>query len=585
MKLALIPTNPTIGDLSANAATIAREAQAAAAQGADCIVFPELALTGYPPRDLLLHPGFIRQSITTARNLATSLPKSSTIIIGAPWPHDLDAYLAGTSRRLANALLIIRDGEISSTYFKRLLPTYDVFDEDRYFEPAAVDAPPAIIEIQGTKVGLSICEDLWRGQDVGFSERYLSLLDPVTQLAHAGAKLIINPSASPFRIGMLHRHRELLAHHARTHAIPVAAVNQLGGNDELIFDGSACFVDATGRLHAANIPLSGLPLFIDTENLKASANATDPACSPSDMQSLFSALVLGLRDYARKIGFRSAVLGLSGGIDSAVVAVLAAAALGPRAIHGVSLPSRFSSKGSIDDAVALAKNLNIHHQTLPIEPPFQSLLTTLEGSFAGKPQDVTEENLQSRIRGTLLMALSNKFGHLLLTTGNKSELAVGYCTLYGDMNGGLAVISDVAKTRVYELARWINDNYQSLAIEGLKVPPIPESSINKPPSAELRENQTDQDSLPPYDVLDEILKRAIEDRQSKEEIIQALAPNQTGKPGATSDLTADEPTITRIFRLIQLAEFKRYQAALGLKVTSVAFGSGRRWPIVQKFQG
>lgn len=574
MKLALIQFNPTIGALTANADRLLALAAEAEAQQPDLIVFPELALTGYPPRDLLLQGGFIEAVMAQARRIAAAAPREALLVFGLPWPVDESRP---DGHRLHNSLCACRDGQIIALYHKRLLPTYDVFDEDRYFEPGSRGVILSVSPRAGgtpVRVGLSICEDLWRGEDVGFASRYLNAPDPVAELVtppdgSLGAQVIVNPSASPFRLGTGQRHRALLSKHARAHGVFVAAVNQVGANDELVFDGHAAVFDPQGSLIAAGPGFVEAITTVDLHPGAALASVADPLTTREPEELLFHALVLGVRDYCRKTGFKTAVLGLSGGIDSALVAVLAAAALGPAAVTGLALPSRYSSQGSLDDAAELSHRLGLTHHVLPIEPPFAAMLASLEPLFTGRDADVTEENLQSRIRGTLLMAMSNKFGHLLLTTGNKSELAVGYCTLYGDMNGGLAVISDVAKMQVYALSRWINQHWPTLGIPGLQGPPIPENTLAKAPSAELRPNQTDQDSLPPYEVLDEIIERAVERREATGTIISAMASQTT------------EATIRRVLRLIEVAEFKRKQAAIGLKVTSVAFGSGRRMPIAQ----
>lgn len=569
MRLALAQINPTVGDIAGNAALIAEFAARARQHRADLVVFPELALCGYPPKDLLMQEGFVAACADAAKALGEGHSAGITLVFGTPLPADRSRPEAG----VANSLLAYRDGEMVAYYDKRLLPTYDVFDENRYF--VAGDRA-CVIDVGGWRVGLSVCEDLWRGEDVGFAHRYMNAPDPVAELVAAGASLIVNPSASPFVLGKAARHRDLLKRHATRHGVFVAAVNQYGGNDELVFDGHAAVISPAGGLVAAgrgfedDLVVFDLPAAPSGGASRSLAAVADPAVSTEPLKQLYHALVLGVRDYCRKTGFSSAVLGLSGGIDSAVVCVLAAAALGPGKVLGASLPSRYSSEGSKTDAAILAERLGVRMLTLPIEDAFTTLERTLKPAFEGRGADVTEENLQSRVRGTLLMALSNKFGHLLLTTGNKSELAVGYCTLYGDMNGGLAVISDVAKTQVYALARWMNVYWERLGIEGLSGPPIPEASLSKPPSAELRESQTDQDSLPPYEVLDEILARYVERRESPSRIV-----GETG---------FDAGVVANVVRLIDLSEFKRKQAAIGLKVTGVAFGSGRRMPIAQRYR-
>jgi NAD+ synthetase len=576
VRLALAQINPTIGDLDGNAALIARFAQQAREQRADLVVFPELALSGYPPRDLLLQEGFVAAAAAAAKRLGEDHSKGLTLVFGAPLP--LGGRGERAWQRLANSLLAYRDGALVDYYDKRLLPTYDVFDENRYFTPGD---RAVVIDAGGVRVGLSICEDLWRGHDVGFADRYLDAPDPVDALIAAGARVIINPSASPFRLGVGTAQRNLLRHHAKTRSVFIAAVNQVGGNDELIFDGSACVLGPDGSLLAAGPSFTEALTVAEIDPSGATppsaVRVVDALTSLTTEEALYRALVLGVRDYCRKTGFKTAVLGLSGGIDSAVVAVLAAAALGPASVHGVALPSRYSSEGSKSDAAESARRLGVHFQTIPIEGGVAALESTLAPAFTGRASDVTEENLQSRLRGTILMALSNKFGHILLTTGNKSEMAVGYATLYGDMNGGLAVISDVTKTLVYRLARWMNAHWESLGITGLSGRPIPEASITKPPSAELRPNQTDQDSLPPYDVLDEIVDRYVGQRQSPRRILDEMS-------AVDAAVRADAATVKRVVRLIDLAEYKRKQAAVGLKVTSVAFGSGRRIPIAQGYR-
>lgn len=580
MLLALSQFNSTVGDAASNVSRMLDVAHLAAQRGVDLLVFPELAVSGYPPKDLVLAHHFVDHCHQQALRFAHSAPKNLTIIVGAPLHQSSPGPLSGVS----NALLALRNGAILARYNKRLLPTYDVFDEDRYFVPGSA---PVVIDVPTARgptwrVGLSVCEDLWRGQDVGFNHRYADLPDPVAQLVGVqpdsaqGAELIVNPSASPFVLGKGRRHRAIVSTHATTHAVHVAAVNAVGGNDELIFDGHACVYSPLGHPLAFGTGFSDDLVTVTLDKAPARTSTTpnpppdDPLLTTSDEELLYRALVLGVRDYARKTGFTSCVLGLSGGIDSAVTCVIAAAAMGAANVHGVSLPSRYSSDGSKTDAAALAASLGVHFTTVPIEDAFLALERSLQPAFAGRPADVTEENLQSRVRGTILMAISNKFGRLLLTTGNKSELAVGYCTLYGDMNGGLAVLSDVSKHWVYRLAEWINAHPDKLAVPGVKPPAIPVASITKPPSAELRPNQTDQDTLPPYDVLDDIISRYVEQRQHPDQIV-----SQGGHQPAV---------VAKIVRLIDLSEFKRKQAAIGLKVSGVAFGSGRRMPIAQAYK-
>ena len=568
MRLALAQTNPTIGDIAGNAASIAKWISAARGDGAECVLFPELALCGYPPKDLLLQGGFLGACVDAAKELGEKYSSGITVIFGSPLPVSGKPDAPGG---IANSLLAYRDGRQVAYYDKRLLPTYDIFDEDRYFTPGE---RVVVIEVGGLKIGLTICEDLWKGEDAGFASQYTSAPDPVAQVVQAGAQVILSASASPFVLGKSPRHRAILKKHAANHGVYVASVNQVGGNDELIFDGHAAAFNPTGDLIAAG---PGFEEAITIVEIPAEHRpVTDPVAIKGDEEQLFRALVLGVRDYCRKTGFRSALLGLSGGIDSAVTAALACAALGPSNVLGVALPGPYSSEHSKSDAYDLAKRLGMKCVTVPIAPVFAGAvgaidpaLVSIEASKLGERlPDLAEENLQSRLRGTILMAISNRTGAIVLTTGNKSELAVGYCTLYGDMNGGLAVLCDLTKNWVYRLAKWINAHARDC---GFASEPIPAASIDKAPSAELRPNQTDQDSLPPYDVLDEILNRYIERKQSASGIIREC----TGRQGF------DEATVRRVIRLTDLSEYKRKQAAIGLKVTGVAFGSGRRMPIAQ----
>ncbi|MFA6044706.1 MAG: NAD+ synthase [Phycisphaerales bacterium] len=582
MRITLAPINPTVGDVSGNAALAAHAIDAAKAAGSHVVVLPELCISGYPPKDLLLERGFIEACEAAGRKLGEQHSQGLTIIFGCP--------LAAPGGSCTNSLLVYRDGTRLARYDKRLLPTYDVFDEDRYFTPGHT---PVVID----GLGLAICEDLWRGEDAGFASRYSGSPDPVAEAVRAGAKILLSPSASPFVLGKGQKHRDILAAHARTHRIPVLSVNQLGGNDELVFDGHAYAFAPDGSLACESVLFSGNPLTIEVDadpltpelrlcEAPGSSTQTPPGPSrtqvrrqgdttPSDDALLFHALTLGVRDYLAKTGFASALIGLSGGIDSALTAVIAAAAIGATNVLGVAMPSHYSSTHSVEDAQDLARRLGVRCILAPIAPGVTGSASIADAAFhqlgekclGATLPDIAEENLQSRIRGTLLMTLSNRTGAIVLTTGNKSELAVGYCTLYGDMNGGLAVLSDVTKQWVYRLSRWINANATTL---GFATPPIPQRTIDKPPSAELRPNQTDQDSLPPYDVLDEIIERRVNARQSPAEIVAA-----TG---------FDTGVVARITRLISLAEYKRKQAAIGLKVTTVAFGSGRRMPIAQRWK-
>jgi NAD+ synthase (glutamine-hydrolysing) len=585
MRIALVPLNPTIGDLHTNAALVSAAIGKAAAHRAALVVLPELCVSGYPPRDLLMQEGFVEACERTARQVAATAPAGLTFVIGCP---------VRAGKGIANALLVFRDGAQIATYHKRLLPTYDVFDEDRYFVPGN---EPAVVDVtapEGTvRVGLAICEDLWKGDDAGFGWRYRDAADPVAELVAQGATVLVSPSASPFVCGKGQKHRQIVAGHASRHRVTVASVNQLGGNDELVFDGH-CFafgpdggVITNGLLFRDGVcvfdtlpdvkPPRSLVEGVIPRHLEGAAFALsmDTAVPEAPQELLlFEALVLGVRDYLRKTGFGRAIIGLSGGIDSALTAAVASAAIGADQVLGVAMPSRYSSEHSLHDAAALASALGMHCITVPIQGMVEAFRDGVDPALGGlglarlgeRLPDLTEENLQSRVRGTLLMALSNRSGAIVLTTGNKSEMSVGYATLYGDMNGGLAVLSDLTKQWVYRLSRWLNANASACGYAG---PPIPESSITKAPSAELRPNQTDQDSLPPYEELDEILARYVLGRESPASI------------AAHTGITPE--TVRRIVRLIDSSEYKRKQAATGLKVTSVAFGSGRRWPIAQRW--
>jgi NAD+ synthase/NAD+ synthase (glutamine-hydrolysing) len=545
VKIALLQINPTVGDLQGNSRLIVEATREAGRLGADLAVTPELALVGYLPRDLLLSEGFVRDSWNALANLADDLAGLPPVLVGLPEPNPSDE-----GRPLYNSAVLVRDGNIEQRFRKALLPTYDVFDEDRYFEPFV---GPQILDLYGRRLGISICEDVWNDRDFWKRRRYHH--DPIEELMRAGASAIVNLSASPFEVGKYRFREAMLGSMARRHGAPLLYVNQVGGNDDLIFDGRSCGFGADGTPIARGRSFESDVVLCDVDHA-ARLGQTDDVVAEAE---IWQALVLGTRDYARKCGFRSVVLGLSGGIDSALVAAIAAEALGPQCVLGVMMPSPYSSRGSIDDSQQLAANLGIQTLMLPIEQVMIAMESTLSEAFANTSRGVTEENIQARIRGNLLMALSNKRGALLLTTGNKSELAVGYCTLYGDMSGGLAVIADVPKTMVYRVARWLNDH------EGCNL--IPEPILTKAPSAELRPNQTDQDSLPPYELLDEILQRHIEHHQPAEDIIAA---------------GFDADTVQRVLRLVRAAEFKRKQAAPGLKVTDRAFGTGWRMPIAAR---
>ncbi|MEX2671694.1 MAG: NAD+ synthase [Phycisphaeraceae bacterium] len=579
MKIALAQINPTVGDIDGNATLIRRALHRAAEQGASLVVLPEMAIIGYPPKDLLLKPAVIRECVQAVEELASEC-RDVAAVIGYPSPSDAPRGLA-----LYNAAALCVDGRIAHRHVKSLLPTYDVFDEHRYFEPG----PPVDIARFGElKLGISICEDLWN--DERLVSRQLYHDNPIDQLAQRGADLFINCAASPFVVRKHAFRRKLMVNAARTHGLPLIYCNQVGGNDELVFDGYSCVVDAHGKLLAEAKGFEEDLLLVDLDLAKdkqaVGKEQTDPAeaipkqsssvdlvvdagLRVSELERTYRALVLGLRDYCRKCGFKSVVIGLSGGIDSAVSAAIGVAALGSQNVRGIAMPSRYSSEGSKSDAKALAQKLGMAFDEIPIEGPHQALEHLLEPHFHGLPADATEENVQARVRGIILMAFSNKFGSMLVTTGNKSEVAVGYCTLYGDMAGGLAVLSDVPKTMVYELARWINEAEASPLRQRFGGPVIPEDTITKPPSAELRPDQTDQDSLPAYNVLDEIIERYVEREQSARRIVK-----ETG---------FDADVVLRVVRLIDVNEYKRKQMAPGLKITGRAFGFGRRMPIAQGY--
>jgi len=568
MRLALCQINPTVGNLAHNAELAFDAIRAAHADGARLIALPELSTCGYPPRDLLLMEGFVHACERAADELARSAGAltDATIVLGTP--------LANDDGSTANALIAYRAGERVAVYRKRLLPTYDVFDEDRYFEPG--DAP-CVIDADGVRVGLAICEDLWQGEDAGFKSRYTRCADPVAALAQGGAQLLVVPSASPFVLGKGLRHHRVLASRAKAHALWVASVNQVGGNDDLIFDGYATVHAPNGRVTAAapGFEPAVLVTDIDPREREPARTIEDPRLAAEPERLVFHALRVGVRDYLQKTGFSEAVLGLSGGIDSAVTGAVAVAALGHDRVAGVAMPSVYSSTHALEDARDLADRLQIPCTLAPIGEPLEGYRRTLDPLFHafGRPAigekrpDLAEENLQSRVRGAIMMALSNRTGAILLTTGNKSELAVGYCTLYGDMNGGLGVLSDCTKRLVYNLARWMNAHHAEC---GFERPPIPVRTIEKPPSAELAPNQLDSDTLPPYDELDEIVERRVERHQSAETIVR-----ETG---------FHPETVRRIVRLIDVNEYKRKQTAVGLKITSVAFGPGRRMPIAQRWR-
>ncbi len=547
MKITVAQLNPVVGDVDGNYRRVEEGLGHAVQDKADLIVFPELFITGYPPKDLLEHAWFMRRVQDTLARLQKLSEKNPDIgiIVGAPV-----VETGKSANGLYNAAMLFYRGRVEAVRHKALLPTYDVFDETRYFAVAERIEP---ISLKGEKIGLSICEDAWNDPALWTGTRRYSF-DPVAALAEKGATLFINISASPFTIGKEEIRYRLISGHAEKHGIAFVYVNQIGGNDELIFDGRSIFVDKNGA------PAALFPSFTEhIETIDTEKQGTDIRYEPQEkIESAFMALRLGLGDYMRKTGFSKAVVGLSGGIDSAVTAAIARDALGPDNVLGIAMPSRYSSQASVLDAKKLAENLGIDFRVVPIETIYQGYLGTLEEHFAGRERDVTEENIQARIRGNILMAFSNKYGYLLLATGNKSELAVGYCTMYGDMSGGLTVISDVPKIMVYELARYINRKGEV----------IPGEILSKAPSAELRPDQKDQDTLPPYEILDRILIACIENRLSVDEIVEQ---------------GFNRETVEWVVKTVKRNEYKRYQAAPGLKITSKAFGVGRRMPIASRY--
>jgi NAD+ synthase (glutamine-hydrolysing) len=540
MRIGFAQINTTVGDILGNRDRILSAYEKAVALGADLVLTPELALTGYPPQDLVFKSRFVPETLESVDQLRAAVG-DVPLLVGYV---DFNPVKAG--KPFVNACAVLARLQPVRKVFKTLLPTYDVFDEARYFAPASDQEP---IELLGIKIGITICEDIW-------TDKYLKWglyhQDPVLTLVSKGARAILNLSSSPYNVGKPALRREMVSELAATYHVPFYYCNSIGGNDELVFDGNSFGIDASGKT------IFQMPGFREDISVAESTAESFPAADLSPEQEIYEALTLGVRDYFSKCGFRSAVLGLSGGIDSAVTAAIAVAALGKENVVGVSMPSQYSSQGSLDDAANLAKNLGIVRHVIPIKEPFDVLKDQFKEIFAGKREDTTEENMQSRLRGLILMSMSNKFGHLLLTTGNKSELAVGYCTIYGDMCGGLAVISDVPKTMIYKLANWINRESEV----------IPSSSITKPPSAELKPDQKDQDTLPPYDILDQILEMYVEEQLSPEDI---------------ADRGFDPEIVRWIQRKVDMNEYKRRQAAPGLRVTSLAFGIGWRMPVAQRY--
>lgn len=540
MQISLLQLNYTIGDIDGNALKII-QAVKKVSQNTNLCVTSELAICGYPPRDFLLNSTFIKSCYTKIEEIAITLKDGPAVLIGFPLKNENKQ-----GRPLFNAAALIHQGKIKQIFKKTLLPSYDVFDEDRYFESADTNAP---LDINGYKLGITICEDIWNDAEYNSTRRYNQ--DPLYNFENQDIDAIINLSASPFTIGKQKRRERMISSLAKKYQTPFIYVNQVGGNDDLIFAGRSSFFNKEGQLTARACSFSEDILTVDLTSTQK--NIYEDDFTPE--AECFNALVLGTRDYVTKCGFTKCIIGLSGGIDSAIVAVIAAFALKPENVLAVLMPSPYSSQGSIDDSLELAKLTNINTQTIPIENIMKSFESSLKNSFAGLPADLTEENIQSRIRGNILMAMSNKYKSLLLTTGNKSEIAVGYCTIYGDMAGALAVIADLPKTFVYSVSRFINKTY------GEK---IPQNIIDKAPSAELRPDQKDEDSLPPYEILDEILHKHVELHYSKDEIINA---------------GFDAEIVSKVLHLVKISEFKRKQAAPGIKITDRAFGTGWRMPI------
>ena len=554
MKIAIAQINPLIGDLPGNARKILEMSQQAVSEDVRLLLTPELSICGYPPRDLLLNLSFIDAMDKTLQKLAEDLPANLAVLVGTVVKNS-QAHISG-GKNLFNSIALLENGKVQQFFHKRLLPTYDVFDEKRYFEPG-VEANYFILD--NLKIGVTICEDLWNDEEFWGKRSYA--VNPIADLANLDVDLIVNLSASPYTVGKQHLREAMLKHSVVNFQQPIIYTNQIGGNDDLIFDGRSFALNKQGEIvcRAKGFIPDFLTIEFNSHKQDLDFGDISPVAESED-EEIWNALVLGVKDYVGKCRFSKVLLGLSGGVDSALVAAIATAALGKENVIGVLMPSPYSSEHSISDALALAANLDIQTQILPIGELMESFDNSLNELFAGTEFGIAEENLQSRIRGNLLMAISNKFGYLLLSTGNKSEVAVGYCTLYGDMNGGLSVIADVPKTRVYSLCKWLNSHQQKEV--------IPENVLTKAPSAELKPGQVDQDSLPPYEILDDILDRLIHQHQSAGEIISA----------------GHEPAIVdRVLQLLSRAEFKRRQAAPGLKITDRAFGTGWRMPIASSW--
>lgn len=558
MKIAIAQLNPTIGDLIGNAQQILSAARLAEQQDVRLVLTPELSLCGYPPRDLLLDPSFVDAMRITLQQLAQDVPPEMAVLVGCVDENERSHSSGG--KPLFNSIAWLEQGKVQQIFHKRLLPTYDVFDEHRYFEPGLQANFFTLNSCNNStlKIGVTICEDLWNDEEFWGKRSYV--INPITALAQMNVDLIVNLSASPYTVGKWQLREEMLRHSASRYQQPIIYANQVGANDDLIFDGASFALNSQGevvsRAHAFETDL----VILEFDEQERDLQPGFVASPESEDAEIWKALVLGVRDYACKCAFSKVVIGLSGGVDSALVAAIATAALGQNNLLGVLMPSPYSSDHSVGDALKLAENLGIKTHTLPIEELMQGYDKTLAPLFTGTTFGLAEENIQSRIRGNLLMAIANKFGYLLLSTGNKSEMAVGYCTLYGDMNGGLAVIADVPKTRVYSLCHWLNQRGDGEV--------IPANILSKPPSAELKPGQVDQDSLPPYEILDDILQRLIHNHESAAQIVAA------GHNGAIVD---------RVIQLVARAEFKRRQAPPGLKITDRAFGTGWRMPIANKW--
>jgi len=548
MRIGLAQLDPTVGDVEGNTKLLLDAVRRAKSESVDLLVTPELCVLGYPPKDIVLRRDLVQANVVAVERIASACD-TLTALVGFAMPDP-----SGEGKGLLNAVAVCRNGRVEATYAKMLLPTYDVFDETRYFSagrgPCVVDVPT-----KGgvMSVGVTVCEDLWNNRQ--FEGRRVYGVDPIVETVEAGARLIVNLSASPYRAGVQEGREALFASQARELHVPLVYANQVAGNDDLLFDGASLVLNAKGCVLARAKAFEEDFLVVD---LNATSNRIETY--PDRIAGIRAGLLLGIRDYVRKCGFTDVVVGLSGGIDSALTAALAVEALGSDRVHGVAMPSRYSSGHSVEDAHELAKNLGMQILEIGVQEVHAAYEASLSPHFSDKTPGVAEENIQARIRGTLLMALSNKFGWLLLTTGNKSELAVGYCTLYGDMCGGLAVLSDVPKTVVYELACQINTTADA--------PCIPVRTIDKPPSAELREDQTDQDTLPPYDLLDAVLEQYIEQDRCVDEIVES---------------GFDRAMVERVAKMVRMNEYKRQQAAVGIKVTARAFGSGRRMPIAAKY--